>query len=57
VKKAMENPVGKFDTLQDTLNEVKKLLELKLERYLEKSWVLGLRKQRTLDEFLNLKTF
>lgn len=54
VRKAMENPVGRFSTLRDALNEIRTLLELKLERYLERSWLLGLMKQRTLDEFLNI---
>ncbi len=54
VKKAMGNPVGRFNTLQEALNELKKFLELKLEKYLEKSWILRLRKQRTLDYYFNM---
>jgi len=56
VKKAMRNPVGRFNTLQEALDELKNFLELKLEKYLEKSWILRLRKQRTLDEFLLLES-
>ena len=53
VKKALENPVGKFNTVQEALNEIRKLLEHPLEKYLEKSWLLKMRKkQMTLDEFL-----
>ncbi|AHF79729.1 Nre family DNA repair protein [Thermococcus paralvinellae] len=53
VKKALENPIGRFNTLQEALNEIRKLLEHPLEKYLEKSWLLKMRKkQMTLDEFL-----
>ncbi|MBO8175804.1 MAG: hypothetical protein H0Z18_11160 [Thermococcus sp.] len=53
VKKALENPVGRFNTVQEALNEIRKLLEHPLEKYLEKSWLLKMRKkQKTLDEFL-----
>ncbi|NJE07345.1 hypothetical protein E3E31_02110 [Thermococcus sp. M39] len=53
VKKALENLVGRFSTLQEALNEIRKLLEHPLEKYLEKSWLLKMRKkQMTLDEFL-----
>ena len=53
VKKALENPIGRFNTLKETLNEIKKLLEHPLEKYLEKSWFLKMwKKQMTLDEFL-----
>ncbi|WP_456454284.1 Nre family DNA repair protein [Thermococcus sp.] len=55
VKKAMGNPVGRFSTLEEALNSLRGFLEHPLERYLEKSWLLGLRKQRTLDDFLFYK--
>lgn len=54
VKKAMKNPVGRFSTLEEALNSVRQFLEHPFERYLEKSWLLRLRKQRTLDDFLNI---
>jgi hypothetical protein len=53
VKKAFENPIGKFNTLEEALNGVRKLLELPLEKYLIKSTVLKVReKQKTLDGYL-----
>lgn len=53
VKKALENPIGRFNTLQEALNEIRKLLEHPLEKYLEKSWLLKMRKKQiTLDEIL-----
>lgn len=53
VKKALENPIGKFNTLEEALNEVRKLLELPLEKYLIKSTILKIReKQKTLDGYL-----
>jgi len=53
VKKALENPIGRFSALKKALNEIKKLLEHPLEKYLEKSWFLKMwKKQMTLDEFL-----
>ncbi|WP_048165957.1 Nre family DNA repair protein [Palaeococcus pacificus] len=54
-KKAMNNIIGKFQTLQEALNEVGKLLEHPLEYYLKRSEILKVRaKQRTLDDFLRL---
>ncbi|NJE25387.1 hypothetical protein E3E22_01830 [Thermococcus sp. MV5] len=53
VKKAMENLIGRFNTLQEALNEVKKFLEHPFNRYLKKSWILKMEKQRTLDYYLN----
>ena len=53
VKKALENPIGRFSALKKALNEIKKLLEHPLGKYLEKSWLLKMwKKQMTLDEFL-----
>ena len=56
VKKAMENPPGRFSTLEEALNFIRRFLEHPFERYLEKSWLLKLRKQKTLDEFLGLSS-
>ncbi len=56
VKKAMENPLGRFSTLEEALNFIRRFLEHPFERYLEKSWLLKLRKQKTLDEFLGLSS-
>ncbi|USH00797.1 Nre family DNA repair protein [Thermococcus argininiproducens] len=53
VKKAMNNLVRKFNTLNEALNEVKKFLEQPFEEYLKKSWILKMEKQRTLDYYLN----
>lgn len=53
VKKAMENLIGRFNTLQEALNEVKKFLEHPFNQYLKKSWILKMEKQRTLDYYLN----
>jgi len=53
VKKALKNPLGRFNTLQEALNEIRKLLEHPLEKYLKKSWLLKMRKKQiTLDEIL-----
>lgn len=53
IKKAFENPTGKFNTLEEALNEVRKLLEFPLEKYLMKSTVLKVRgKQKTLDGYI-----
>ncbi|BAD85256.1 hypothetical protein, conserved, containing DUF650 and DUF651 domains [Thermococcus kodakarensis KOD1] len=53
VKKALENPVGRFEILNEALEAVRKLLEHPLERYLQRSYILGhLAKQKTLDQWL-----
>lgn len=53
VKKAMGNVVGRFETLGEALNAVRRRLEHPLERYLERSYVLGsLARQKTLDQWL-----
>lgn len=53
VKKALENPIGKFEILNEALEAVRKLLEHPLERYLQRSYILGhLAKQKTLDQWL-----
>ncbi|AEH24507.1 Nre family DNA repair protein [Pyrococcus yayanosii] len=51
IRKALENPVGRFETLNEALREVGRFLEHPLERYLAKSWLLKQRAQRRLDEF------
>ncbi|WP_010477061.1 Nre family DNA repair protein [Thermococcus zilligii] len=53
VKKAMDNPIGRFGTLNEALEAIKGRLEHPLEKYLEKSYILGhLAKQKTLDQWL-----
>ncbi|AMQ19446.1 Nre family DNA repair protein [Thermococcus peptonophilus] len=53
VKKALENPVGRFETLNEALEAARKLLEHPLEKYLERSYLLRhLARQKTLDEWL-----
>jgi hypothetical protein len=53
VRKALENQVGMFETLNDALDAVRKLLEHPLEKYLQRSYLLGhLVRQKTLDEWL-----
>lgn len=53
VKKALENPVGRFETLNEALEAVRKFLEHPLEKYLQRSYLLGhLARQKTLDEWL-----
>ncbi|MBP1912214.1 Nre family DNA repair protein [Thermococcus stetteri] len=53
VKKALENPIGKFETLNEALETVRKLLEHPLEKYLQRSYIFGhLARQKTLDEWL-----
>ncbi|NJE84812.1 hypothetical protein E3E23_03035 [Thermococcus sp. CX2] len=53
VKKAMENPVGRFSTLNEALEAIKRRLEHPFDRYVARSYVLGnLAKQKTLDEWL-----
>lgn len=54
VKKALENPIGKFDNLNDALNNVKKFLRAPLEGYTSKSRILKNRKMQViLDAYLN----
>ncbi|NJF26067.1 Nre family DNA repair protein [Thermococcus sp. Bubb.Bath] len=53
VKKAMNNPIGRFETLKDALEAIKRRLEHPFERYLQRSYVLGaLARQKTLDQWL-----
>lgn len=53
VKKAMENPIGKFGTLREALEAVKARLEHPFEEYLARSWLLGnFARQKTLDEWI-----
>ncbi len=53
VKKAMENPIGRFETLNDALEAIKRRLEHPFEKYLQRSYILGyLARQKTLDEWL-----
>ncbi len=53
VKKAMGNLVGRFETLNEALDAIKRRLEHPFERYLSRSYVLGsLVRQRTLDGWL-----
>ena len=53
VKKAMGNLIGRFETLNEALEAVKRRLEHPFEEYLERSYILGsLARQKTLDEWL-----
>ncbi|ANF22986.1 Nre family DNA repair protein [Thermococcus piezophilus] len=53
VKKAMENPVGRFSMLNEALEAIKRRLEHPFEKYLARSHILGsLARQKTLDEWL-----
>jgi len=53
VKKAMANLIGRFETLSEALEVVKRRLEHPLDRYLARSHVLGaMARQRTLDGWL-----
>lgn len=53
VKKALENQIGRFETLNEALEAVRKFLEHPLEKYLQRSSILGhLARQKTLDEWL-----
>lgn len=53
VKKAMENPIGRFETLNNALEAIKRRLEHPFEKYLQRSYILGyLARQKTLDEWL-----
>ncbi|WP_456368086.1 Nre family DNA repair protein [Thermococcus sp.] len=53
VKKALNNPIGRFETLSEALEAVGRRLEHSLEEYLRRSYILGnLTRQKTLDEWL-----
>ena len=53
VKKALNNPIGRFETLSEALEAVGRCLEHPLEEYLRRSYILGnLTRQKTLDEWL-----
>ena len=53
VKKALNNPIGRFETLSEALEAVGRRLEHPLEEYLRRSYILGnLTRQKTLDEWL-----
>jgi len=53
VKKALNNPIGRFETLKEALEAIRKGLEHPFEDYLKKSHILGsLARQKTLDEWL-----
>ena len=53
VKKAMDNLIGRFETLNEALDAVRRRLEHPFEKYLARSYILGsLARQKTLDEWL-----
>ena len=53
VKKAMGNLIGRFETLNEALDAVRRRLEHPFEKYLARSYILGsLARQKTLDEWL-----
>ncbi|NJD99078.1 hypothetical protein E3E26_04665 [Thermococcus sp. LS1] len=53
VKKAMNNLIGHFSTLNEALEAIKRRLEHPFEKYLTRSYILGsLARQKTLDEWL-----
>ncbi|NJE46948.1 hypothetical protein E3E35_05905 [Thermococcus sp. GR7] len=53
VKKAMNNLIGRFSTLNEALEAIKRRLEHPFEKYLTRSYILGsLARQKTLDEWL-----
>ncbi|WP_297550006.1 Nre family DNA repair protein [Thermococcus sp.] len=53
VKKALNNPIGRFETLSEALEAVGRRLEHPLEEYLRRSYILGnLTRQKILDEWL-----
>ena len=53
VKKAMDNLIGRFETLNEALDAIKRRLEHPFGKYLERSYILGsLARQKTLDEWL-----
>jgi len=53
VKKAMDNLIGRFETLNEALDAIKRRLEHPFAKYLERSYILGsLSRQKTLDEWL-----
>ncbi|WP_297478959.1 Nre family DNA repair protein [Thermococcus sp.] len=53
VKKALSNPIGRFETLREALEAVGRRLEHPFDEYLRRSYTLGsLARQKTLDEWL-----
>ncbi|WP_297506129.1 Nre family DNA repair protein [Thermococcus sp.] len=53
VKKALGNLIGRFETLNEALEAIRRRLEHPFEKYLERSYILGyLARQKTLDEWL-----
>ncbi|WP_297535138.1 Nre family DNA repair protein [Thermococcus sp.] len=53
VKKALNNPVGRFERLNEALDAIRRRLEHPFEEYLKRSYILGsLARQKTLDEWL-----
>jgi hypothetical protein len=53
VKKAIGNLIGRFETLNEALDVIKRRLEHPFEKYLARSYILGsLARQKTLDEWL-----
>lgn len=53
VKKAMGNLIGRFETLNEALDAIRRRLEHPFEKYLAGSYILGsLARQKTLDEWL-----
>ncbi len=53
VKKAMGNLIGRFETLNEALDTIRRRLEHPFEKYLERSYILGhLARQKTLDQWL-----
>ncbi|AFK23350.1 Nre family DNA repair protein [Pyrococcus sp. ST04] len=54
VRKALEKSPKIFESLTEALNEVKKILQHPLDRWLARSWLLKQLGQRTLDSFLGV---
>ncbi len=53
VKKAMGNPIGHFDTLNEALEVIQRRLEHPFEKYLQRSYIFGsLTRQKSLDQWL-----
>ncbi|MFA4663130.1 Nre family DNA repair protein [Pyrococcus kukulkanii] len=54
VRKALEKMPKTFEALTEALNEVRKILQHPLDKYLERSWLIKQLRQRSIEAFLGV---
>ena len=54
VRKALENIPQTFETLTEALNEIRRILQHPLGKYLDRSWLIRQLRQRSIEDFLGV---